>query len=103
MHLTKEQLWRLRRQIVLGSLYYSDYINTFNIDRHLVCDFFDGFLSYVSELMQEEIPNYDDRHFSKHLRAYDNAERLWNWYECFEEDPLPLPVPEEESDNEGAA
>lgn len=102
MRLTQEQLWKLRRQIVLGSLYYSDYINTFGIDRHLVCDFFDSFLSYVAELMQEDIPDYDDHHFFQHLRDYDNTERLWDWYCCYEENPLPLPIPDEEEDDEAA-
>lgn len=102
MRLTQEQLWKLRRQIVLGSLYYSDYINTFGIDRHLVCDFFDSFLSYVAELMQEDILDYDDHHFFQHLRSYDNAERLWDWYCCYEENPLPLPIPDEEEDDEAA-
>ena len=98
MRLTKAQLWSLRRQIVLGSLFYSDYVNTFGIDRRLVCDFFDSFLSFIGEQMQEDIPGYDDRHFFDHLPAYDNAEALWEWYGCYEDDPLPLPVPEEEDE-----
>lgn len=98
MWLTQEQLWRLRRQIVLGSLYYSDYVNTFGIDCHPVCDFFDSFLSFVEELMKEEIPDFDDATFFDHLPAYDNAERLWDWYGCFEENPLPLPEADEEDE-----
>ena len=42
MWLNKDQLWNLRRQIVLGSLYYSDYVNSYGIDCHPVCDFFDA-------------------------------------------------------------
>lgn len=98
MWMTKEQLWALRRQIVLGSLYLSDYVNTFGIDRHAVCDFFDSFLSFLGEKMADEIPGYDDRHFSKHLRAYDTPDELWEWYGCYEENPLPFPEPEEEED-----
>ena len=98
MWLTQEQLWRLRRQIVLGSLYYSDYENSFGIDRYLVCDFFDSFLSFVSEQMQEDIPVYDDRHFFDHLPSYDNEENLWEWYGCYENNPLPFPIPDEEDE-----
>lgn len=98
MWLSKEQLWKLRRQIVLGSLYYSDYVNTFGIDPHLVCDFFDSFLSFVEEQMQVDIPNYVDRYFFNLLPVYDNAERLLEWYACYEANPLPLPIPDEEDE-----
>lgn len=98
MWLNKDQLWNLRRQIVLGSLYYSDYVNSYDIDCHPVCDFFDSFLSFVEEEMQNEIPNYDDKNFFRLLPAYDNAEKLWEWYCCFEENPLPLPVPDEDDE-----
>lgn len=72
MRLTQEQLWKLRRQIVLGSLYYSDYINTFGIDRHLVCDFFDSFLSYVAELMQEDPLIYEPFFVLRDIEFYLN-------------------------------
>ena len=90
--MTQEELWRLRRQIVLNSLYYSDYINSFGIDRHLVCDFFDGYLDFLEDEMRENIPDYDGKHFFDHLKSYDNSDNLWAWYGCFEEDPLPLPA-----------
>ncbi|MBQ7014174.1 MAG: hypothetical protein IJN11_09735 [Oscillospiraceae bacterium] len=98
MWLTQKQLWTLRQQIVLGSYYCSDYINTFGIDLHSVCTFFDGFLSFAEELMKEEIPDFNDANFFDVLPAYDNAERLWDWYGCFEENPLPLPEAEEEDE-----
>ena len=30
----EEYLWELRQEIVLGSLYYADYRNSFGIDEH---------------------------------------------------------------------
>ena len=50
--LTNEQLIKLRKEIVLNSLFISDYENSFGIDPHNVCDFFD---SYLEEC--EYIPN----------------------------------------------
>lgn len=93
--MTREALWKLRMEIYLCSLYYADYRNSFGIDRHAVCDFFDGYADYLDALMQNSIPGYTDARFFVHLPKYDNAENLWDWYCCFEYDPLPLPVPDE--------
>ena len=96
--MTKDTLWRLRMEIRLCSLYYADYRNSFGIDRHAVCDFFDGYADFLEELMREEIPDYNDAGYFDRLPQYDNAENLWAWYGCFDEEPLPLPVePDEES------
>lgn len=92
--MTKQMLWRLRQEIPLNSMYYSDYRNSLSIDEHAVCDFFDGYLEYLNEIMQEQIPAYDDAEFFDWLPVYDNAENLWNWYGCFEDDPLPLDIEE---------
>lgn len=92
--MTKQMLWRLRQEISLNSMYYSDYRNSLSIDEHTVCDFFDGYLEYLNEIMQEQIPAYDDAEFFDWLSAYDNADNLWNWYGCFEDDPLPLDIEE---------
>ena len=48
-------IMELRNEIVLGSLFYRDYRNSFGIDEHEVCDFFDGFLDYACD-------EYKDRH-----------------------------------------
>lgn len=92
--MTKQMLWNLRQEISLNSMYYSDYRNSLSIDEHAVCDFFDGYLEFLSEIMQEEIPAYDNAEFFDWLSAYDNADNLWNWYGCFEDNPLPLDIEE---------
>ena len=101
--MTKDELWALRQEIKLCSLFYADYRNSFGIDEHPVCDFFDGFLEYLDQEMQETIPGYDDAHFFDHLPAYDNADNLWNWYNMLETDPLPLPQEEDEELEEEAS
>ena len=53
--LKDEYLWPLRQQIILGSLYVSDYENSFGIKSEKVCDFFTSFWdSYCEELAKED-------------------------------------------------
>lgn len=80
----KEELAKLRKEIVLGSLYYSDYKNSFGIDSHIVCDFFDGYLDDLQYQMTEEIKDYTDEHFFDYINEYDNIETLFNYYESLE-------------------
>lgn len=92
---TKNKLWALRRQIVLNSLYVADYRNDMGVEEHACCDFFDGYMSFITELMAEDGIS-DDRIFA-HLDAYDTPENLENWYGCFcDEDPLPITTEEGE-------
>lgn len=90
-----ETLWKLRKEIILNSLFIADYRNSFGIDPHVVCDFFDSYLSFLDEDMSAAIPGYDDSRFFELLPEFDTAENLWNWYGCYEDDPLPLPMKEE--------
>ncbi len=85
----------LRKQIYLNSLFFSDYENSYGIDSHQVCNFFDGFISFITELMNEDgIPDED---FFKRLDEYDTDENLLNWYDCFCENPFTLEVEEMEA------
>ena len=88
--LSQTDLWKLRQEIPLGSLFVADYRNGFGIDPHKVSDFFDGFQEFVEEAMREDHPGFDDKDFWELLPDYDTPEYLLDWYYCFEEDPLPL-------------
>ena len=83
--LTREELWDLRNEIVLNSLYTSDYENTHHILPRDVQDFFDGYVEYLYELAEEngEKPDIQDL-----CIKYDNPDNLENWYNCFEDNPL---------------
>ena len=96
--MSEENLWKLRQEIKLGSLFISDYRNSFGIEPRKVCDFFDGFLEFVGEAMPENYPDYDDADFWELLPDYDQPEWLLDWYYCFEEDPLPVPETEDEEE-----
>lgn len=86
--LSNEALIDLRNQIVLNSLYYSDYKNDYLLDEREVSLFFDSFLSYVSELMEED--GIADESFFENLKDYDTAENLIAWYACYENNPFNL-------------
>lgn len=87
--MTCETLWNLRMEISLCSMYYADFRNSFGIDEHAVCDFFDGYANYLQELMNGDEAGRGNNHFFDFLEQYDCPENLWNWYGCFENDPLP--------------
>lgn len=77
--LNKEQLWQLRQEIVLNSLYLRDYNNSFNIDQQECCTFFDG---YVESLYMYEGNNNAD--FFEIAEKHDNIENLYGfWCEVY--------------------
>ncbi len=72
-NLTKEQLWKLRQEIVLGSLFINDYKNSFKINPQAVCNFFD---SFIEDAQQDDDGNFNNRK----TEDFDNAEELYNYY-----------------------
>jgi len=72
-NLTKEQLWNLRKEIVLGSIYINDYKNSLNINPQAVCNFFD---SFIEDAQQDDEGNFNNRK----TEDFDNAEELYNYY-----------------------
>ena len=54
--LTHDELMELRGQVSLGSLYISEYSNTFGIDPHQVCDFCEGFGESIGWSDEEDTP-----------------------------------------------
>ena len=83
--LTREELCDLRNEIVLNSLYTSDYENTHHILPKDVQDFFDGYVEYLYELAEEDGEELDIMDL---CAKYDNPNNLENWYNCFEDNPL---------------
>ena len=77
--LNKEQLWKLRGEITLNSLFVNDYENTFGFAASSVCDFFDGYLEYLNDLADSE-HGKDKTPFPEIIRQYDNADNLFDYY-----------------------
>ena len=53
--LTSAELSKLRKEIILNSLYVSDYENSFGFDANDICCFFDGYVSYLEELAKNYV------------------------------------------------
>jgi hypothetical protein len=77
--LTSAELWQLRNEIMLNSLYVADYTNSFGFNASDVSDFFDGYMEYIYELMNED--NAPDDRFNE----YDNEWNLYDWFCCYED------------------
>lgn len=95
---TREDLWRLREEVCLNSLYPADYCNSFGIDAHSCSAFFDGFVSFIEEMMEED--GISDERFFDELDKYDNADNLESWYNCFEDFSWVQYEPEEDEGEE---
>ena len=81
--LSKKDLQVLRNEILLNSLFISDYENSFGLDLWEVNAFFDGYLDYLEDLMLEN--NCSDENYFDNLEKYDTLENLWNYYNELEE------------------
>lgn len=115
--LTDKALLELRKEISLNSIYVSDYENKFNISPKQVCDFFDGFNSYLEELISDDgaVPPYPKETgdsnvdwlakrdwkntYNEIYREYDNDTNLLAWYGCFADNPFTEFVEEEKFDS----
>lgn len=79
--LSSAQLADLRKEIILNSLYISDYDNSFGFDSNHINSFFDGYVSYLEELAKEDGYTEWDNIF-KMFDIYDTEENLWDWFNC---------------------
>jgi hypothetical protein len=69
--MTEEDLWSLREEVVLGSIYTADFINSFGFDAHDVQDFFDNYCDVLNETAKEHGGEWTD---------YDSKESLWSYF-----------------------
>jgi hypothetical protein len=75
--MTSAQLWELRQEISLNSPFIADYANHFNFDEYDISIFFDGYVEYIYELM-------DDNN-STNFSDYDNEQTLLKWFNCYDD------------------
>lgn len=76
--LNEDELWKLREEVMIGSLFVSNYTNSFGYKSLDVSYFFDGYINYIEELLEED--GADDGEFEN----YDNIENLWGWFNCYD-------------------
>lgn len=91
-NLTTEELWKLRSECVIGSIYTTDYDNSFHFDEDDMMQFFDGYLSFIRELIDEEecengssIKKLSDAEIYSRIKKFDNIDTLERWYNCFDD------------------
>lgn len=78
------QLWKLRKQICINSLFYVDYENDYGIDPKEVCDFFNGWLDFLVEDMKEDHSDYCDDKYWDYFDEYDTYRHLNEYASCVE-------------------
>lgn len=81
--MTKEELWKLRQEIVLDSLYARDYRNDMGFTPGSVRNFFDGYSDYLSDKAEENGTAADNA-----IDDYDSADSLWDYFNTYEDDPF---------------
>lgn len=83
----KEALIQLRKEITLGGMNIHHFTNSFNIDPTQVSIFFDGYMDYLYELMEEQ--GFDTpEQCNKVWDNFDNDTNLIAWYNCHDEEPF---------------
>lgn len=81
--LTREDLAKLRDEIVLNSLFIADYENSFGFSPKSVNCFFDSYVSFLDELAEENGDIIEDTF--EFFDKYDTLDNLESWYNCYEE------------------
>lgn len=77
------KLYKLRKEIILNSLYTRDYSNTFNIPDEKCCNFFNGYVEFLADYMPVNIGVHDNEYFTL-LHELDNKETLWEYFMLFD-------------------
>jgi hypothetical protein len=81
--LTSKELLDLRNEIILNSIFVADYENSFGFNSKDVSYFFDGYLSFISELAEED--GNKDLEIGELCAKYDNEDNLWGWFNCYDD------------------
>ena len=83
LDLGPRQLWKLRKQIILNSVYLPDYINEYDIPEEIVFNFFDGWLEYCDNLIQEKYGDPEDYNFWLRFKEFDDCKCLNEYRDTF--------------------
>ena len=81
--MTIEDLKILRGEIELNGIWLSDYENSFGFSEKSMGTFFDGYVSYLEELANEDGYNWDTH--EQLFEIYDTEDNLLDWYNCFDD------------------
>ena len=81
--MTIEDLKILRGEIKLNGIFLSDYKNSFGFSERSMGAFFDGYVSYLIELADED--EYEWSTFEQLYNEYDTEDNLLAWYNCYDD------------------
>lgn len=73
--LSNKEVYALRKEICLNSLFTKDYSNSFDINPEEVLDFFTGYVDYLYEIKE-----LDTDDFFEIVDMYDNYNNLVNYF-----------------------
>lgn len=83
--LSQNQITKLRKEIVLNSLFLSDYENSFGLDAQEVCDYFSGYFDYLWENAEPSWPKHaDDSYKIQNTLSTDSKENLILYHMTFD-------------------
>ena len=80
--LTSAELSQLRKEVILNSVFIYDYSNSFGFNPWDIGSFFDGYVSYLEELAEEDGFEGVGLCF---LEKYDTEENLYSWFLCYDD------------------
>ena len=94
--LTKDELQKLRNEIVIGSIYLSDYDNSFGIENKYVMDLFDGYvedtwekiLEYRNDYFADKSELSDEELFKSEI---ENIDSMYDYYTSVEDNQVVKP------------
>lgn len=69
--LSEEQFEQIRKDICIGSLYLSDYANTYGVDENTLCSICDSYIGWLAE-------TYGEENWEQHDTPKEFAEYIYN-------------------------
>lgn len=81
--MTIEDLKILRSEIILNSVFLSDYKNSFGFSQKSMGTFFDGYVSYLEVTADDD--GYEWSTFKDLFDKYDTEDNLLEWYNCYDD------------------
>lgn len=83
--MNEAKLFKLRKEIILGSIFTNDYQNSFGIDEERLQVFFDSYMEELGYILEEKLGKEEiekmscDKYYTE-LFKLDNKENLYNYY-----------------------
>ena len=74
--LDEDELWEIRKQVTLNSMFNFDYVVKEGYDERDLANFFDGYVDYLYEVAEDNGGKWTD---------YDDKDNLTYWFNCYDD------------------